>query len=164
MGDTIPALTMTEDAMLQVDETLDIAAPPEAVFAAWDDAAGLAAFLTGVRSVHAETLERMRWRVDIAGIDPVFYAVLLERLPGERLLWTSVDAITHHGLVDLAPLPCGGTRMTVRLAWTPRPLRPDEPVGIDLDELTVRCDLQRLKRRIESAHARDAQAAAPAAA
>lgn len=150
--------------MLQVDETIEIAAPPCEVFRRWDDVAGLSEFLTGVRSVHAETLERMRWRVDIAGIDPVFYAVLLERIPDRRLLWTSCDAITHHGLVDLEETDDGGTRMTVRLSWMPRPLRPDEAAGIELDELTVRCDLQRLKRLIESAHAPVTQDATPVAA
>ena len=54
--------------MLQVDDQFEVAAPRSEVFRAWTAFERFPEFMTGVDSVHAETKERMRWQVSIAGV------------------------------------------------------------------------------------------------
>lgn len=135
--------------MLQVDDQFEVAAPRSEVFRAWTEFERFSEFMTGVDSVYAETKERLRWRVSIAGVERTFYAVVTERRPNERIAWMSVDQTTMEWWVDLDEIDDEHTRVTLRVRWSPRG---DGPSGADLhelDERTIRCDLQRFRARTE---------------
>jgi uncharacterized membrane protein len=137
--------------MLQVDERIEIAAPREQVFEWWTAAHRFPSFMTGVDLVHLETEERMRWRVSVAGVDPVFYAVITERVPGKRISWVSVDQTTMGWWIDLEDAGPGRTCMTVRAIWSPRGSVRAPATACELDERTIRCDLQRFRALVEGA-------------
>ena len=140
--------------MLQVDETFEVAAPRAAVFRAWTDFSLYPMFMTGVESVYPETQERLRWQLSLDGAPRTLYAVVTETVPDERLAWMSVDAATMETFVRLEEVDASRTRVHFRVVWAPR----DERTGAapDLDELTVRCDMQRFRVLVEQSLARAA--------
>ena len=91
--------------MLQVDERFEVAAPRAEVFRMWTDFERFPMFMTGVDSVYVETKERLRWRVSVAGVQPTFYAIIIEHVPDERIAWVSVDQTTMGWWVDLEAHP-----------------------------------------------------------
>ncbi|WP_347755761.1 SRPBCC family protein [Agrococcus sp. ProA11] len=131
--------------MLQVDDQFEVAAPRSEVFRAWTEFERFPEFMTGVDSVYAETKERMRWRVSIAGVERTFYAVVTECRPDERIAWMSVDQTTMGWWIDLDAVDDDRTRVTLRVTWSPRGDGPSGPDLHDLDERTIRCDLQRFR-------------------
>ena len=142
--------------MLQVDERIEIAAPRDRVFEMWTAVGQFPSFMTGVDLVHLETEERMRWRVSVAGVDPVFYAVITELVPGKRLAWVSVDQTTMGWWVDLEDAGPDRTCMTVRAIWSPRGSTRAPATAQELDERTIRCYLQRFRALVEGALAQAA--------
>lgn len=137
--------------MLQVDESFEIAAPRDEVFRMWAAVERFPAFMTGVDLVHRETEERMRWRVSIAGVEPVFYAVLTELVPDERIALTSVDLTTMGWWIDLEDAAPGSTRVTVRVIWAPRGDLRAPANAPELDERTIRCDLHHFRMLVQGA-------------
>jgi uncharacterized membrane protein len=137
--------------MLQVDERIEIAAPRDRVFESWAAVGQFPSFMTGVDLVHLETEERMRWRVSVAGVDPVFYAVITELVPGRRIAWVSVDQTTMGWWIDLEEAGPDRTCMTVRTIWSPRGSVRAPATAQELDERTIRCDLQRFRALVEEA-------------
>lgn len=137
--------------MLQVDERFEIEAPRAEVFRLWTDFERFPLFMTGVESVYAETKVRLRWRVSIAGVEPTFYAVITECVPDERISWVSVDQTTMGWWVDLEELAPDRTCVTVRVIWSPRGDAPWLAGAPELDERTIRCDLQRFRALMEGA-------------
>ncbi|GEK80238.1 SRPBCC family protein [Agrococcus baldri] len=142
--------------MLQVDERLEIEAPRAEVFRMWTSFAQFPSFMTGIESVHLETEVRMRWRVSIAGVEPVFYAVITEHVPDERIAWVSVDQTTMGWWIDLEELGPMRTRVTLRVIWSPRG-DTSWPAGSRmLDARTISCDLQHFRALVEGATAQAA--------
>lgn len=146
---------------MQVDERIEVAAPRAEVFRLWSAFDEFPHFMTGVESVFAETAVRLRWRVAIDGVEPSFYALVTERVPDERIAWQSVDLTTMGWWVELADLGADRTLMTVRVIWAPRGDDRSPAGAPELDELTIRCELQRFRALAEAraAAALPAQAA-----
>lgn len=140
--------------MMQVDETFEVAAPRDEVYRAWTDFSLYPLFMTGVESVYAETQERLRWQLALDGAPRTLYAVVTELVPGERIAWMSVDATTMATFVRLEEISAARTRVHFRVVWAPRGERTHE--APELDELTVRCDLQRFRVLVEQSLARAA--------
>jgi len=134
---------------MQIDESFEVAAPREDVFRVLTTFELFPEFMTGVESVFAETRERLRWRVAIAGVPETFYAVITELVPDERIAWTSVDATTMAWSVQLAELDPQTTCVTAHVNWSPRG-EASAPDARELDEVTVRCDFQRFRQLVES--------------
>ena len=137
--------------MLQVDERFEVAAPRAEVFRMWTDFERFPMFMTGVDSVYVETKERLRWRVSVAGVQPTFYAIIIEHVPDERIAWVSVDQTTMGWWVDLEELGPEQTCVTLRVICSPRGDAPWLAGAPELDERTIRCDLQRFRALVEGA-------------
>lgn len=134
---------------MQIDESFEVAAPRPEVFRMLTSFEQFPEFMTGVESVFAETKERLRWRVSIAGVPETFYAVITEFEQDERIAWTSVDATTMAWSVRLAELDPHTTCATVHVVWSPRG-DVSAPDARELDELSVRCDFQRFRQLVEA--------------
>lgn len=141
---------------MQVDEQIEVDAPRAAVFRLWTSFEHYPEFLTGVDSVYTETSERMRWRVSLGGLPSSFYAVVTELVPDERFAFASVDQSTLGWWVDLAEVTPHRTRVTVRVIVSPRGDVPRRAGDKELDELTIRCDLLRLRALAEGTLSRAA--------
>ena len=133
---------------MQIDESFEVAAPRHEVFRMLTSFEQFPEFMTGVESVFAETKERLRWRVSIAGVPETFYAVITEYEQDERIAWTSVDASTMAWSVQLTELDPHTTRVTAHVQWSPRG-DSSAPHARELDELAVRCDFQRFRLLVE---------------
>ncbi len=133
---------------MQVDETFEVAAPRSAVFRMLTSFEQFPDFMTGVESVFAETKERLRWRVRIAGVPETFYAVITELEPDERIAWMSVDAHMMAWSVRLTELAPERTRVTAHVTWSPR-ADASPPGAPELNELMVRCDFHRFRSLVE---------------
>jgi uncharacterized membrane protein len=132
---------------MQIDESFEVAAPRSEVFGMLTSFEQFPQFMTGVESVFAETKERLRWRVSIAGVPETFYAVITDHQPDERIEWTSVDATTMAFSAQLTEIDPATTCVTMHVRWAPRGgVSPDAP---ELDELAVRCDFQRFRQLVE---------------
>ncbi|WP_405219318.1 SRPBCC family protein [Agrococcus sp. Ld7] len=142
--------------MLQVDDQFEVAAPRSEVFRAWTEFERFPEFMTGVDSVYVETRERLRWRVSIADVPRSFYAVVTEFRADERIAWVSVDQTTMGWWIDLDEIDSARTRVTLRVIWSPRGDGPRGPGMHELDERTIRCDLQRFRMRAEQSLSRAA--------
>ena len=134
---------------MQIDESFEVAAPRQEVFRMLTSFEQFPEFMTGVESVFAETKERLRWRVSIAGVPETFYAVITEHQPDERIAWTSVDATTMVWSAQLTEVDPATTCVTMHVRWTPRG-DVASPDACELDELAVRCDFQRFRQLVES--------------
>ncbi|MGM1030406.1 MAG: SRPBCC family protein [Actinomycetota bacterium] len=141
-------MTTKSGVMMQIDESFEVAAPRAEVFRMLTSFEQFPEFMTGVESVFAETKERLRWRVAIAGVPEMFYAVITELEPDERIAWTSVDQSTMAWSVQLAELDPQTTRVTAHVQWEPRG-DVSSPGAKELDELSVRCDFQRFRALVE---------------
>ena len=132
---------------MQIDESFEVAAPRSEVFRMLTSFEQFPEFMTGVESVFAETKERLRWRVSIAGVPETFYAVITEFEQDARIAWTCVDATTMAWSVQLAEVDPRTTSVTVHVRWSPRgDASLDAP---ELEELDVRRDFQRFRQLVE---------------
>lgn len=133
---------------MQIDESFEVAAPRAEVFRMLTSFEQFPEFMTGVESVFAETKERLRWRVCVAGVPQTFYAVITEYEPDERIAWSSVDASTMVWSAQLTEIDPSTTSVTMHVRWAPRgDTSPDAPA---LEGIDVRRDFQRFRNLVES--------------
>ncbi len=101
---------------------VDVQAAPAEVFAFWRHLENLPRFMSHVKDVTQIGPGRYTWTVDgPLGGDVVWDAVTTQMVENEMLGWQSVpeSGITNSGTVRFEPLTGGGTRVHVRLAYSP---------------------------------------------
>ncbi len=149
--------------VVEVQKTVNINAPVERVFESWTNYANFPHFMRNVREVRDLGNGRSRWvAVGPAGV-PVEWDAFITRLrPNQVMAWKSEpgSAIKNAGIIRFDPNNEGGTRVNIRLSYTP-------PAGAGVQEAAkifgadprheVDEDLARMKTMIEAARpARDA--------
>ena len=101
---------------------VDVQAAPEEVFTFWRHLENLPRFMSHVKDVTQIGPGRYTWTVDgPLGGDVVWDAVTTQVVENEMLGWQSVpdSGIVNSGTVRFEPLAGGGTRVRVRLAYSP---------------------------------------------
>jgi uncharacterized membrane protein len=108
---------------IDIQKTIDIAAPVGRVAEVWSDFERLPTFLSRVREVRRTRVpEQWHWTVLGPADAPLqFDAIVTEFIPDAVIAWktTRSSAIRHAGLVRFEPASGGGTRVTVRMSYNP---------------------------------------------
>ncbi|ONH24905.1 SRPBCC family protein [Pseudofrankia asymbiotica] len=133
-----------------VVESIDVAVPVRTAYHQWTQFESLPRFMKGVEVVEQLDDTHLRWHITAGVQRREFDAVITERLPDERVAWTSTEGPTHAGAVTFHRLDGDETRVTIRLDWQPAGVA--EKVGsvIGADEWRVKADLKRFKAFIEN--------------
>jgi uncharacterized membrane protein len=107
---------------MDVQKTVDVAAPLEEVWALWSDFARFPRFMSHVREVRVTGPGRSRWVVTGPLGTPVEWdAEVTDWSERERIAWQSIEgsSIETAGEVRFGRRPDGGTRLEVRMSCSP---------------------------------------------
>jgi uncharacterized membrane protein len=135
--------------MSTVEKTIEIERPLQQVYNQWTQFEDFPAFMEGVEEVEQLDDRRLRWHVEIGGVDRTFDAEIIEQEPDQRIAWRAEDGEDHTGAVTFEPLPENTTRVTVVMSY--RPENWVEKVGdaANIIDRRVEKDLERFKSLIE---------------
>lgn len=114
-------LTETPQAIV-VQKDIHIQAPAEELYSFWSNFENLPKFMEHLNEVKDLGGGRSRWKVVGPAQIPVFWeAIVTRRIPNEEIAWESLQGfpVKTSGVVKFLPTPEGGTRVTVRLGYTP---------------------------------------------
>ncbi|HLY36931.1 MAG TPA: SRPBCC family protein [Candidatus Binatia bacterium] len=148
---------------VDVQKTIDIAAPVETVFDFWRHYENFPRFMSNVRDVRDLGGGRSHWTVaGPAGVPVEWSAEVTQIVPNKVIAWKTLPGATveHAGIVRFQPNPDGTTAVNVRLSYDP----PAGAIGHTVATLfgadpksELDADLARMKTLIETGlPARDA--------
>ena len=129
---------------------------PEHAYEFWRDLENLPTFMGHLRSVEVIDEGRSRWVANAPTGTVEWEAEVVEDMPGEAIMWRSVDdaAVTNSGSVQFTAAPGGrGTEIRVHLRYDPPAGKLGSLVATLLGEepaQQVRDDLRRFKQVIET--------------
>lgn len=131
-----------------VDETVDVQAPIEIVYARFVSFETFPALMNGVDEVTRDG-DRLRWRGSIGGQPREWSGEITEERPNERIAWRSTDGPQNDGSLSFERLDDSRTRVRMRQLHDP---------GIDAPALQIirreaQEDLARFKHHIETGYA-----------
>lgn len=142
--------------VVDLNKTLEVAAPVDAVFDFWKNFPNFELFMQHVSEVKVLDETRSHWKVvGPMGIPVEWDAVLTVYIPNERLGWKTLpdQPVEHAGTVHFEALPEGKTRVNLQMSYKP-------PAGIighavaalfQVDpETALDHDLRRFKKIIET--------------
>ncbi|RSN39351.1 MULTISPECIES: SRPBCC family protein [Actinomadura] len=137
-----------------ITESVNVTVPVAVAYRQWTRSETFPRFMAGVREVRRIDEATTRWAARGGGVVREFDVTVVERLPQERIAWTSPDGPLHSGVVTFRRLDATTARVTVRLEFDPE--RIAARTGDRAGALTRRLkgDLQRFKRLVEG-RARD---------
>jgi len=107
---------------VRVQKTINIGAPVEQVFDFFSEFENYPQFMSHIREVHDLGSGRTHWVVDgPAGTTVEWDAVTTTMIPNELIAWQSIEGtgLAHQGEVRFEPASGRGTRVTVRMSYTP---------------------------------------------
>jgi len=109
--------------LLCIQKTITVDAPVERVFSFWSNYENFPRFMAHVREVKSIAGTRhSHWVVaGPAGVPITWDTELTQFVPNELIAWESVPGslVSHSGWVRFEPNPDGGTRLDIRLSYTP---------------------------------------------
>lgn len=135
---------------ITVTESIDVAVPARTAYQQWTRFESLPRFMKGVESVEQIDDTHLRWLIRAGVRKREFDAVVIARLPHEKVAWTSTAGPTHAGAVTFRPLDADATRVTIRLDWQPEGVAERLGSAIGADRWRVRADLKRFKAVMEN--------------
>jgi uncharacterized membrane protein len=141
-------------APVHIAETINVAAPPETLYAFWRDPANLPRVLPHVKSVRMIDGQRSHWTADGPDGEIEWDSEIIDERPNHCLAWRSLDTsdVYNAGSVRFdADREGNGTLVTVELLYDP----PTGSIGGSLAKLLgrradIRADLAAFKRLMES--------------
>jgi uncharacterized membrane protein len=111
-----------ERPAIYVEKTININAPPERVYEFWSNFTNFPKFMQHVKEVRDLGGGRSHWRVSGPAGTPIEWeARLTEQVPAAHLAWENAEnqPVQTRGSVRFMPNAQGGTRVIVRMAYTP---------------------------------------------
>ena len=141
---------------VDIRKTVTIDAPIERVFAFWREIENFPRFMSNVEEVHDTGEGSSHWRVKgPAGVPVEWDARITREEPNRVIAWQSEPGsiVESSGEVRFEQTPNGGTRIQIRMSYTP----PAGAVGRGLGSLfksdpkrKVSADLERMKSLVEN--------------
>lgn len=108
--------------VVDIQKTINIAAPVEKVFEFWSNLQNFPKFMANVREVHVTGENRSHWVVaGPAGVPVEWDAEITERIPNKLIAWKTVPGSTveHAGMVRFDSNPDGTARVDIRMSYNP---------------------------------------------
>ena len=141
---------------VDVEDTIDVDAPTDRVFAYWEHIENFPHFMPSVQEVRDLGNCRSRWKVaGPLGSTIEWEAEQTVEKPNRLIGWKTVagSVVEHAGIVRFEPLDTGRTRVSVRLSYNPVGGAIGHGIasllGVDPAE-HMRADLRRMKEAVES--------------
>lgn len=135
--------------MSTITESVTIEVPARAAYEQWAAYETLPRFSDGVINVERRGEDVTHWTVNIAGVTREFDAQVLERIPGRRLAWRSIDGPSHAGALEFEALDDHTTRVTARMDLAPEGFAETAADKLGVINIRVRRDLQQFKQYME---------------
>lgn len=107
-------------------------------------------FMEGVERVEQIEDNRLRWEVDIAGVDREFETEISEQTPDQRIAWHSTSGVDQAGVVTFHKLNDTQTRVTLQMKMEPEGAAEQAGDKLGVVSSRVEGDLKRFKSFIES--------------
>ena len=108
---------------VDLQKTITVDAPVEAVYAFWTMYDNFPRFMSRVLEVRPSTREgQSHWRVEGPGGVPIeFDAEVTQSIPNQLFAWRSVEGsmVGHAGMVHFESTPDGRTRLHIRMSYNP---------------------------------------------
>lgn len=112
----------SERNALDFHKTININAPVEEVYRFWENIENFPRFMEHVKEVRAGGNGLSHWKVaGPAGTPVEFEAITTRKEKNKVIAWKSQpnEVVKSAGIVQFQPNPQGGTRVTVRMSYTP---------------------------------------------
>jgi uncharacterized membrane protein len=138
--------------MGEITEIVDVDVDVRTAYNQWTQFEEFPRFMEGVERVERLDDRRLRWEVEIDGVERTFDADITELTPNERIAWTSTTGPEQSGVVTFETLnTLGGdqTRVTLQMNFHPDGIW--EQIGDKSGVLSARTkgDLIRFKEFVE---------------
>ena len=132
-----------------IEKSVEIERPVTTVYNQWTLFEEFPRFMDGVERVEQVDDRRLRWTVDIAGVDREFEAEITEQTPDQVIEWRALGETTHDGRVTFESLGASRTRVDLRFQHDPSGLMEKAGHLVGAVERRVEGDLERFKEFIE---------------
>jgi uncharacterized protein YndB with AHSA1/START domain len=135
--------------MTHFQESIEVAAPVERVYAVWADFERYPEFMANVHEVRQLGGGRLAWRSRVWGDEQSWEAQITEQTPNERIAWRSLGDPHIAVTVYLVPLRHGHTRVTLSRDLYPEGFTESLHALLITKRDELRTILQRFKLHVE---------------
>jgi uncharacterized membrane protein len=135
--------------MTHFQESIEVGAPVELVYAVWTNFERYPEFMANVREVRPLGGARLAWRSRIWGDEQSWEAQITEQTPHERIAWRSLGDPHIAVTVFLVPLRHGRTRVTLSRDLHPEGFTESLHALLITKRDELRTILQRFKLHVE---------------
>ena len=135
--------------MSRVKKSIDVNRAESDVYNQWTRFEDFPAFMEGVKAVEQLNDRRLRWQVEIAGVERSFETEIVEQEPDERISWRTEDGEDHTGAVTFHAIDDHTTRVNVVMSYRPEDWVEKAGDAMKVIDRRVEADLQRFKELIE---------------
>lgn len=132
-----------------LEESIEIAAPPAVVFERWTRFEEFPHFMEGVSEVRRVGEKRIRWRGEFAGETREWDSDITVWIPGRRIAWRATFAGAHIlRAVCVEAAGAGRTRLTLKMLIDPEEPWAQIPSTAEISR-RLQGNLERLKALLE---------------
>jgi uncharacterized membrane protein len=135
--------------MTVIEKSIDVGVPVRMAYDQWTQFEDFPHFMEGVERVEQLDDVRLRWHVNIAGVDREFEAEIKEQRPDQRLMWTTTEGEDHAGIVNFEPLGPDRTRVELRMSYDADTWGEKVADFLNIIDQRVEGDLERFRAFIE---------------
>jgi uncharacterized membrane protein len=132
-----------------ITQSVDVDVPVRTVYNQWTQFEEFPRFMEGVESIEQIDDRRLRWKVDIAGVDREFEAEITEQTPDQRVAWRSRTGVDQGGVVAFHALDDDHTRVTLQMTLEPEGVAEQVADKMGVVSARTKGDLKRFKEFIE---------------
>ena len=135
--------------MAEIEQSIEVAAPLETVYAQWTQFESFPRFMAGVKEVRQVSDERLHWKAEIGGRLEEWDAVITQQQPNDRIGWRSVEGAPNAGNVRFEAVTPYRTRVHLHLVYEPPTALEQAVDSLGFVKRQVETDLERFKVFIE---------------
>ncbi len=135
--------------MSVVTKSIDVDVPTRIAYNQWTQFEDFPRFMEGVEAIEQLDDVRLRWHVNVGGVDRTFEALIEEQESDTRIAWRATEGEDHAGRVSFEPLEADRTRVEVEMQYEPARWTEKVADALNIIDRRVEKDLERFKEFIE---------------